>query len=110
MIVTAEGVWVYQFSDAQKAMVAKLIAGKNQQDAQALLSQQMGVANTQLSGGNGKTIPTDPAQITINVLTVPGLQRTSPRTTPTIGPGIATPTTPTAGPTATPTVGLGSGG
>ncbi len=119
LIVTAEGVWVYQFSDTQKAMLAKLIAGKSKQAAQSLLAQQMGVANAdiQISGGDGKTLPSDPAQITINVLTVPGLQGTSPGTTPTTGPGSGTPTSPTAAPgaptvtpTITPTVGLGSGG
>jgi len=119
LIVTAEGVWVYQFSDTQKAMLAKLIAGKSKQAAQALLAQQMGVENAdiRLTGGDGKTLPTDPAQITINVLTVTGLQGTSPTPTSTIGPGLGTPTAPAAAPetptvttTITPTVGLGSGG
>ncbi len=116
LFVTAEGIWVYQFSDAQKAMLAKLIAGKSKQAAQTLLLQQMGVARVdiQLSGGDGKTLPTDTTQITIDVLTVPGLQGTTP-STPTTGPGSPTvPTTapgsPTVTPKATPTIGLGSGG
>ena len=59
LFVTAEGIWVYQFSDTQKAMLAKLIAGKSKQAAQTLLLQQMGVARVdiQLSGGDGE----DPA-------------------------------------------------
>jgi VCBS repeat-containing protein len=118
-IVNAEGIWVYQFSDAQKAMLAKLIAGKSKQAAQALLLQQMGIASVaiQITGGDGKTLPTDVGQITITVLTVPGLQGPSPTTSPTSGPGPGTPTTPsgapgapTATPTITPTVGLGSNG
>ena len=116
LFVTAEGIWVYQFSDAQKAMLAKLIAGKSKQAAQTLLLQQMGVAQVdiQLSGGDGKTLPTDTTQITIDVLTVPGLQAPT-TTTPTTGPGSPTvPTTspgsPTVTPKATPTVGLGSRG
>lgn len=116
LFVTAEGIWVYQFSDAQKAMLAKLIAGKGKQAAQTLLLQQMGVAQVdiQLSGGDGKTLPTDTTQITIEVLTVPGLQAPT-TTTPTTGPGSPTvPTTspgsPTVTPKATPTVGLGSRG
>jgi len=118
-IVNAEGIWVYQFSDAQKAMLAKLIAGKSKQAAQALLLQQTGVSSVdiQLTGGDGKTLPTDPGQITINVLTVPGLQGTSPTVTPTTGSGSGTQTTPTTAPqaptvtpTITPTVGLGSNG
>ena len=112
---TAEGIWVYQFSDAQKAMLAKLVAGKSKQAAQTLLLQQMGVARVdiQLSGGDEKTLPTDTTQITIGVLTVLGLQGTTP-STPTTGPGSPTvPTTapgyPTVIPEATPTVGLGIG-
>lgn len=117
LFVTAEGIWVYQFSDAQKAMLAKLIAGKSKQAAQTLLLQQMGVARVdiQLSGGDGKTLPTDATQITLDVLTVPGLQGTTP-STPTAGPGSASPMVPTTvpgpptvTPKATPTVGLGSG-
>jgi len=118
LFVTAEGIWVYQFSDAQKAMLAKLIVGKSKQAAQTLLLQQMGVARVdiQLSGGDGKTLPTDATQITIDVLTVPGLQGTTP-STPTAGPGSGSPTVPTTVPgsptvipKATPTVGLGIGG
>jgi len=116
LFVTAEGIWVYQFSDAQKAMLEKLIAGKSKQAAQTLLLQQMGVAQVdiQLSGGDGKTLPTDTTQITIEVLTVPGLQAPT-TTTPTTGPGSPTvPTTspgsPTVTPKPTPTVGLGSRG
>lgn len=118
LFVTAEGIWVYQFSDTQKAMLAKLIAGKSKQAAQTLLLQQMGVARVdiQLSGGDGKTLPTDTTQITIDVLTVPGLQGTTP-STPTAGPGSGSPTvpttvpgSPTVTPKATPTVGLGIGG
>jgi hypothetical protein len=112
---TAEGIWVYQFSDAQKAMLAKLIAGKSKQVAQTLLLQQMGVARVdiQLSGGDGKTLPTDTTHITIDVLTVLRLQGTTP-STPTTGLGSPTvPTTapgyPTVTPKATPTVGLGIG-
>jgi hypothetical protein len=44
--------------------------------AQSLLLQQEGVEKTtiHLFGGNGSTLPTDQSQITLAVLSVPGLQ------------------------------------
>ncbi len=71
--VSAEGVWAYQFSDAQKQMLAAQIAGKNKQDAESLLTSQAGVAQVdiQLAGG-GQTLPTDPRQISIVIQTVTG--------------------------------------
>jgi hypothetical protein len=100
--VKAEGIWVFQFSDAQKQALANLIAGKSKQDAQALLSKQQGIAKADimLSGGDGNTLPTDPTQITIVVQSVPGLPGS---TTPTTGPGSP------GVPTATPTSSVGKG-
>ncbi len=109
MFVQAEGIWVFQFSEAQKQALAKLVAGKSKSAAQALLLQQMGVARVALQvSGNGDTLPTDPSQISIVVLSVPGVTTTIPTgptisTTPTTGPG--SPTVPTA----TPTPGVGKG-
>jgi VCBS repeat-containing protein len=74
LTVNAEGVWVYQFSDAQKQVLAKLLAGKKRQDAQALLLAQKGVAKVdgiEVSGGDGNTMPTDPGRIKIVVQSVP---------------------------------------
>jgi serine/threonine protein kinase len=75
IVVQAEGIWVYQFSTAQKQALAQLIAGKSQQEAQQLLAAQPGVAQVQmtLTAGNGQALPTDPQQITILIQTVPGL-------------------------------------
>ncbi|MBA2679719.1 MAG: hypothetical protein H0U76_15130, partial [Ktedonobacteraceae bacterium] len=72
--VMAEGVWAFQFSDAQKAQLAHLLAGKSKSDAQSTLQGQQGVkqANIQLSGGNSNTLPGDPSQITIFVQSVAG--------------------------------------
>jgi len=57
----------------------KLIAGKSQKVAQSLLLQQEGVDKTtiHLFGGNGSTLPTDQSQITLAVLSVQGLQRST---------------------------------
>ena len=100
--VKAEGVWVYQFSDAMKQSLAKLIAGKSEAAAKTLLLQQMGVSDVQISISSGTTLPTDPANITIAIKTVPGLPGTPTVTPPT--PGTQTP------PTATPTSEPGLGG
>ena len=69
LMVAAQGTWVYQFTDAQKQALAKLIAGKKKSEAQTLLSSQTGVvkANVQVSGGDGDTLPTDISKITITV-------------------------------------------
>jgi VCBS repeat-containing protein len=74
LTVAAEGVWAYQFNDAQKQSLAGLIAGKSKQEAIQVLQAQRGVAQVaiHLSGGNGQTLPTDPGQITFAIQAVPG--------------------------------------
>jgi serine/threonine protein kinase len=64
--VTAQGVWVFQFNAAQKQKLAILIAGKTQQQAQALLLRQAGVqqVNILLPGG-GSTLPADVHRISL---------------------------------------------
>lgn len=44
LTIAASGNWGYSFNAAQQQMLAKLIADKSQQDAQALLVQQTGVS------------------------------------------------------------------
>jgi len=72
--VRAEGVWVFQFNDEQKQALARLLAGKKKGAAQVLLSDQPGVNHDSLviSGGDGVTLPTNPSQINIVVLSVQG--------------------------------------
>lgn len=72
VITTAQGTWVFQFSAAQKQALASLIAGKTEQQAQALLQAQPGVqqATIKVSGG-GNTLPTDPYEISIVVQAAP---------------------------------------
>lgn len=101
--VSAEGIWVYQFSDAMKQNLAKLIAGKSQSAAKALLLQQMGVSDAQISISSGTTLPTNAADITIVINGVTGLP----------GAGSPTATLPTPTPTTatlTPEPGQGLGG
>jgi hypothetical protein len=86
--IKAEGIWVFQFTDAEKANLAKLIAGKSKADAKALLVQQPGVDSVgtiDITGTDGSTLPTDPKQITIIIQAVPGLQG-SPTSTPATTP------------------------
>jgi len=76
--VTADGMWVYQFSDSQKQHMAQLIAGKPLADAQALLLKQEGVSKVTLTtaGGWGSAMPTSPSDIKFTSVPVPGLQAT----------------------------------
>jgi len=76
--VSAEGVWVYQFSDTQKQQMAQLIAGKPLTDARDLLDKQEGVKKVILTtdGGWGSALPTSPSDIKFNLLAVTGLQAT----------------------------------
>jgi hypothetical protein len=129
LMVEAEGVWVYQFSAAQKQAIAKLLSGKSKQNAQTLLLKQKGVTTAviQFSSGDENTFPSDPAQIIVVVQNVAGLRApASPTTTPgspTVSNTPTTPVTPTisgtptlsgtpmptsVGGTPTPTVGPGS--
>lgn len=75
LIVLAEGVWVYQFNATQLNVLRRLVVGKTQQDAQSVLLKQSGVHQTsiQLTGVNESTLPSDPKQIEVYVLNVPGM-------------------------------------
>jgi len=68
ILVNAEGTWAYQFTNTQKGELARLIAGKSEDDARTLLLQQKGVAKAEFTvagGAAGNTLPTDPDHITI---------------------------------------------
>lgn len=74
LFVTAEGIWVYQFSTAQKQALANMVAGKSKADALALLVQQPGVSQAEIAiSGGGNTLPQDPHHILIIIQIVPGL-------------------------------------
>lgn len=73
--VTAEGRWVYEWSNAQKQYLVRLVAGKRVQNAKFLLQQVNGAeaVNFQLSRENNGLLPYDVSHIIVNVETVPGL-------------------------------------
>jgi hypothetical protein len=98
--VSADGSWVYHFSDTQIQTFAQLISGKSFADAQALLLKQEGVKKVSIktAGGWGSALPTSASDIKFTLVTVPGLQAQStaqPTTQPTAQPT----TQPTAQPT-----------
>lgn len=100
LLVNAKGQWVYQFSDADKKALAELIVGLSADQATAKLKSQPGVVDVSIPSGV-TTFPSDPAQITLNILPVTGFSGGGG--TP-IGPGsTSTPSVP--GPTSTPTTG-----
>ncbi len=72
--VTAKGVWVYQWSDAQKLNLAKLVAGRSTQDAKMLLLGQKGVsaASIQLPSDDNGVLPSNLSNVTVDVATVGG--------------------------------------
>ena len=73
--VTTEGIWIYQWSDAQKQDLAQLVAGRSAQDAKMLLVEQKGVsaANIQLSSGSNGVLPSEASHIRVDVAPVSGL-------------------------------------
>jgi hypothetical protein len=72
LMVSAEGVWAYQFSMDQEQAFARMIAGKTPQEAQQLLAGQTGVAKVSIQLSGGQLLPKDPAKISIVMQTVQG--------------------------------------
>lgn len=75
LVTNAVGVWAYQFTAAQRAHLANLIAGKSAQDARAVLQGQTGVQHAliTLTGVGVTNVPNDLHRITINIEAVQGL-------------------------------------
>lgn len=71
LTIAASGNWSYSFNAAQQQALAKLIAGKSQQDAQALLAQQTGVSAAAITISGAflfwNALPTNLNHITIKV-------------------------------------------
>ena len=109
LIVSAQGVWVFQFKDAVKQDLANHIANKSEQDAKAYLLGQPGVSDVKIVISSGTTLP-DVSHITIEIVAIPGATGTPTTGTPTVTPGSPTvaPTGAATPPlTPTPTQGLG---
>jgi len=110
LLVSAQGVWVYQFSDAVKQDFANHIANKSEQDAKTYLMGQPGVSDVKIVISSGTTLP-DTSHITIEIVAIPGATGTPTTGTPTVTPGSPTVSpTGTVTPPITPTSTQGLGG
>jgi hypothetical protein len=66
--VTAQGTWVYNWTEAAKQELLKQLAGKTQTQALELLKTYPGVGAATVTLGDGmKTVPTDPKQIALTI-------------------------------------------
>jgi len=106
LIILAQGEWVYNFTDTILNDIKNKLAKEPESTAQNDLTKKTtGVQSATISLTSGTTMP-DAADITINVVSIPGLTGT-----PTPGTGspttIPSGTTPTSSPAITPTTGLG---
>ncbi len=81
LAVTAKGKWVYQ---VDKNAIARLLAGLSAEQASAKLKSQPGIANFSLASGI-TTFPSNPAQISIEVVNVPGFSGGGETGTPVPG-------------------------
>ena len=76
-MVEVQGIWVYQFSTAQKQSLAQSIAGKTQADTMALLLKQQGVTKISINtSGFGNALPSSPGDIKFVIVNVAGLHAT----------------------------------
>jgi hypothetical protein len=106
LLVSAEGVWVYLFSDAMKQDLANHIANKSKNVAIKYLTSQPGVSSVQIDISSGNNLP-DATHITIDIKPVPGATGTG-TLTPSPGTPTLVPTRASTPPiTPTPTQGLG---
>ena len=68
--VVASGLWTYQFSSTRANQLARLITGKDKQDAQSILTDQKGVQSVSINiSNNDNTLPNDANSINIAYIT-----------------------------------------
>ncbi len=68
--VVASGLWTYQFSSTRVNQLARLITGKDKQDAQSILTDQKGVQSVSINiSNNDNTLPNDANSINIAYIT-----------------------------------------
>ncbi len=101
ILVRAEGVWVYQFSDSVLQGFTNHIANMSNQDATNYLMSQPGVKVVKIDNPNGSTLP-DAAHIKIVIEPIPGVTGSPTPGSGSPTPGTGTATTTPGGPTAVP--------
>ncbi len=101
LLVSAKGVWAYQFTTARQLELKKLIAGRSASDAATILQGQTGVAGASINPNSG-TLSTNLDDIKFVIQSVTGLSGgggttgglnanptvTGPGTNPTTQPGL----------------------
>lgn len=69
--VVTRGMWVYQFSPNELHALSVQVAGKHRHEAQSLLLHTQGIGGAAIdTAGNSDTLPTNPNQIAVKVLTI----------------------------------------
>jgi hypothetical protein len=97
----AQGLWVYQFTEAQEQALKHLVLSRSRQTALMLLQSSSGVAAAQITLSSGTTMPSSESAMTLTIQHLPGVQATStpsntsvpPASTmnPASSPGASTP-------------------
>jgi serine/threonine protein kinase len=73
LLVTAKGVWVYQFTNQELAKLKQQLVNKSKNRAQAILQQEDGVVSVSIAlSNNGQTMPSSVDNITITSKQIPG--------------------------------------
>ena len=101
LFFNAKGIWVYQFTNAQKLQLARAIAGKSVAQAQSILNETTGVASAKIDDNGGTTLPTDPNQISIVIQPVAGLGGQGAPTATSGSPIVTSPTVQSGNPPGT---------
>jgi hypothetical protein len=101
ILVRAEGVWVYQFSNSVLQGFINHIANMSNQNATQYLLSQPGVKAVKIDNPNGDTLP-DAAHIKIVIVAIPGTTGSPTPGTGSPTPGKGTATATPGGPTAVP--------
>jgi hypothetical protein len=110
--ITAQGEWVYHFTDTTLNALKAKIAKESKSLALADVLKVTGVSKADISISDGGDMMPDVGNITIKIVPIPGLSGspTPGSGSPTTTPGSPTSgTTPTSTPTITATPGLGGG-
>ena len=104
LLVSAKGVWVYQFSSSVQQSFKNSIAGKSVADATTFLKSQTGVSDVSFNPNSG-TLPTNANDITFVIQAVQGLSGGGSSS----GGGSMTPTVTGPGAGSSPTTQPGNG-
>jgi len=98
IIMQAAGRWVYQFSSQQQQLIKQKLVTHSKADALNILKGYVGLASASINISTGSIMPATASDITISLVTIPGLSPGTPIVTATsyvpVGgtPTVGTPT------------------